>query len=901
MSFVSIYSQQGANGYNGFSGYSVSIATATVTDVPAFSAVTVDWSKSITHSVSLSSNLSAINFTNARDGQTLFLTITNPSTYTVSWPLSTVYWTSGTAVVQTTGTAVTPKTDVYGFQYINGGYYATASQNYYYIPAVTGVVATGGTLTTANSYNQWAFNSSSTWTVTSPGIVYYAIVAGGGGGGGYSGGGGGAGAGGVVTGILSASAGTYSVIIGAGGTGNTGTSTYPTNGSISSLAGLSAVGGGAGAYVVGGAWVAPLAGGSGGGTGTGVTGSINIGGIGVAGQGWQGGYDINTGSPYPGGAGGGAGGVGGSGSGSQSGAGGPGLSIYLPASGVSTYVGGGGGGGGTYQGAAAGTGGTGGGGTGGTAPGGNATSGATNTGGGGGGGSNNSSSPQGTGGAGGSGIVYIWSPTSTSTKTPYIQYLVVAGGGGGGDNNGGGGGGGGVLQGLSAVNAGVSYTITVGAGGTGANNTGNGVAGLNSSISTLSIVASGGGSGGGDNGVSVGTSGGAGGSGGGGGYPNAAGGAPATGQGYYGGSAYGSGPPYSAAGGGGAGASAATSGSSPSLGGDGICSNITGTSTSWSNRFSGNGQYLVTPSSTAAFDLSNNPFTLECWFYTTSNKGYQNIFSRPGAADGNGWVLYFETNSTINFLGGSSNNWYVVLNTSTVPTPNTWYHAAVTRGSSNNFTLWLNGTAVATATTNYTWPSFSTYPFYIGKYPNFPSFNEGQDFGGYISNVRIVNGTCLYTSAFTPSTAPLSAVANTVLLTCQSPAFIDNGPNNIALTVTGTPSIASQNPFAPAYGGGGGGSCESGGTTAQGGMGGGGAGNPSATVNGAVAGTANTGGGAGGNNSSGSGGRSGGSGIVVISYPSIYSLAANTTGSPTLTTANGNNIYKFTATGSITF
>ena len=84
-------------------------------------------------------------------------------------------------------------------------------------------------------------------------------------------------------------------------------------------------------------------------------------------------------------------------------------------------------------------------------------------------------------------------------------------------------------------------------------------------------------------------------------------------------------------------------------------------------------------------------------------------------------------------------------------------------------------------------------------------------------------------------------------------------------------------------------------------MGGGGAGNPSATVNGAVAGTANTGGGAGGNNSSGSGGRSGGSGIVVISYPSIYSLAANTTGSPTLTTANGNNIYKFTATGSITF
>ena len=892
MSFVSIYSQQGANGYNGFSGYSVSIATATVTDVPAFSAVTVDWSKSITHSVSLSSNLSAVNFTNASDGQTLFLKINNPSTYNVSRPLSTVYWTSGTAVVQTTGTAVTPKTDVYGFQYINGVYYATASQNYYYIPAVTGVVATGGTLTTANGYNQWAFNTSSTWTVTTPGIVYYAIVAGGGGGGSTGSGGG---AGGVLTGILSANTGTYSVIVGGGGTPAAyASNTNGTNGSITSFYSLSALGGGYGACY-------PNAGGIGGSGGGGA--GANIGSVGIAGQGWQGGTGNTNSSTYDnGGGGGGAGGIGINATTSTGGNGGPGLSVYLPASGVSTYVGGGGGGNGDSRASATiGSGGIGGGGSAGattTSPG---VAGVANTGGG--GGSSMYSGAQSTtqsGGAGGSGIVYIWSPTSTSTKTPYIQYLVVAGGGGGGDNNGGGGGGGGVLQGLSAVNAGVSYTITVGAGGTGANNTGNGVAGLNSSISTLSIVASGGGSGGGDNGVSVGTPGGAGGSGGGGGYPNAAGGAPATGQGYYGGSAYGSGPPYSAAGGGGAGASAATSGSSPSLGGDGICSNITGTSTSWSNRFSGNGQYLVTPSSTAAFDLSNNPFTLECWFYTTSNKGYQNIFSRPGAADGNGWVLYFETNNTINFIGGSSNTWYVVLGTSIVPTPNTWYHAAVTRGSSNNFTLWLNGTAVATATTNYTWPSFSTYPFYIGKYPNFPSFNEGQDFGGYISNVRIVNGTCLYTSAFTPSTAPLSAVANTVLLTCQSPAFIDNGPNNIALTVTGTPSIASQNPFAPAYGGGGG-SCESGGTTAQGGMGGGGAGNPSATVNGAVAGTANTGGGAGGNNSSGSGGRSGGSGIVVISYPSIYSLAANTTGSPTLTTANGNNIYKFTATGSITF
>jgi hypothetical protein len=45
----------------------------------------------------------------------------------------------------------------------------------------------------------------------------------------------------------------------------------------------------------------------------------------------------------------------------------------------------------------------------------------------------------------------------------------------------------------------------------------------------------------------------------------------------------------------------------------------------------------------------------------------------------------------------------------------------------------------------------------------------------------------------------------------------------------------------------------------------------------------------------------GGSGIVVIRYPDSYSLAASTTGSPTITTAGGYRIYQWTGNGSITF
>jgi hypothetical protein len=72
-----------------------------------------------------------------------------------------------------------------------------------------------------------------------------------------------------------------------------------------------------------------------------------------------------------------------------------------------------------------------------------------------------------------------------------------------------------------------------------------------------------------------------------------------------------------------------------------------------------------------------------------------------------------------------------------------------------------------------------------------------------------------------------------------------------------------------------------------------------------TAGTNNTGGGGGGGRNVISGslinGANGGSGIVIIRYSDIYADAASTTGSPTITVAGGYRVYKFTASGTITF
>jgi len=79
---------------------------------------------------------------------------------------------------------------------------------------------------------------------------------------------------------------------------------------------------------------------------------------------------------------------------------------------------------------------------------------------------------------------------------------------------------------------------------------------------------------------------------------------------------------------------------------------------------------------------------------------------------------------------------------------------------------------------------------------------------GYLSNIRVVKGTAVYTSNFTPSTTPLTAITNTSLLTCQSNRFIDNSANNFTITANGTPRVQAFQPFSPtasytaaAYGG----------------------------------------------------------------------------------------------------
>lgn len=273
-----------------------------------------------------------------------------------------------------------------------------------------GLTATGGnTVVESGGYKIHTFTSSGTFAVTGSGTVEYLVIGGGGGGGkGAYGNGGGGGAGGYRSSVsgessgggasaesaLSVTDGNYTVTIGAGGAGTTG-SGAGTAGSDTVFGSITSVGGGGGGTSSGSGGVtgAATAGGSGGGGG----GSNASGGAGTANQGYAGGTAGPYSPPnYPGGGGGGAGGTPSTPANSSAagGSGGAGVASSITGSSVTRA---GGGGGGVETGTAGS--GAGGGGNGNSGSG-SGTSGTANTGGGGGAGYSSA-------GAGGSGIVII--------------------------------------------------------------------------------------------------------------------------------------------------------------------------------------------------------------------------------------------------------------------------------------------------------------------------------------------------------------------------------------------------------------------------------------------------------------------------------------------------------------
>jgi len=124
---------------------------------------------------------------------------------------------------------------------------------------------------------------------------------------------------------------------------------------------------------------------------------------------------------------------------------------------------------------------------------------------------------------------------------------------------------------------------------------------------------------------------------------------------------------------------------------------------------------------------------------------------------------------------------------------NAWYHVAVARTSATLY-FFLNGVSAGTAALSST--------LYSGNADlGIGASGTGANIfaAGYISNVRLLKGTALYTAAFTPPTQPLpDNTPNQVLLACGTSRLFDSNTATTAKTFTVTGAVRS-NSLSPFY------------------------------------------------------------------------------------------------------
>ena len=213
----------------------------------------------------------------------------------------------------------------------------------------------------------------------------------------------------------------------------------------------------------------------------------------------------------------------------------------------------------------------------------------------------------------------------------------------------------------------------------------------------------------------------------------------------------------------------------------------------WSIDFpGGTGQTNLTISATSDFAFGTGDYTIEAWVFPRSLQNSLTLgnFIIDFRSSGN-------TGACFVYIGvnGSGDGVLVPVSGNAVAgiTLNAWNHIAVSRESSTERTF-INGVLKGSNTNSTDFSSNATAT--IGSRYAINSSNWSP-VDGFISNLRVVKGTAVYTSAFTPSTSPLTAVTNTKLLTSCSNRFRDKSTSAHSMTANGTPKIQPFSPFAP--------------------------------------------------------------------------------------------------------
>lgn len=201
--------------------------------------------------------------------------------------------------------------------------------------------------------------------------------------------------------------------------------------------------------------------------------------------------------------------------------------------------------------------------------------------------------------------------------------------------------------------------------------------------------------------------------------------------------------------------------------------------------------FLSAAQDTSLNGLFSGDFTIEFWFNKLTDRSQNFILSKGGgttrewgiAVQSNSVIVYWSTQGT---SGGDTSKTF-----SATIGLNEWHHLAVTFDqSTSTITAYLDGTSLGTNTFTSIYGGNGT--LYVGRFMDYTAISHSCH--AYITDLRIVKGSIVYSSAFTPPTERLTAITNTSLLACHLPYIADGSTNAHSITVNGN---TKTEPFAP--------------------------------------------------------------------------------------------------------
>lgn len=201
--------------------------------------------------------------------------------------------------------------------------------------------------------------------------------------------------------------------------------------------------------------------------------------------------------------------------------------------------------------------------------------------------------------------------------------------------------------------------------------------------------------------------------------------------------------------------------------------------------FDGTGDFLSIPAASVLWTAANS-FTMEMWAKLDSIATNKTLFGKDAGTSGTGIrgfaITVLSTGAIQIFYSTTGTSETNISSATGIVGINVWNHIAfVKNGSACN--LYLNGTSVISFTSATIACPVSQIA-YIGA-----SQGSTNLVIGHISNFRIVNGTAVYTSAFTSPTQPLTNIANTSLLLNFTNAGVIDGTAKNVIETNGTATI----------------------------------------------------------------------------------------------------------------